>query len=299
VPPARLLRSLDGCTLPFVTGYAFISYSHHDRDYVQRLSAALKDAGVDPWFDESINHGAKWGTVLQDKIDGCSAFLVVMSSVAETSSWMENEIIRAQDTRRPIFPLLLEGRPFFRLNNLQYESVTGATMPGEAFVSAVRETCEDAPTETSVGEDVASASTFDGDGDEAFFVRRYVYSRVANGAIQRRVFAFLRGAIALGTKIDIGRSPRTVDGRTDYLMVRDRGPQRYGSVVYLRPANGGLTLRLRRGDVAFVDDPHVRPRDVADRDPYQVNCPLSDDDAVQVALHLTKLALAKVRARRP
>jgi hypothetical protein len=38
---------------------------------------------------------------------------------------------------------------------------------------------------------------------------------------------------------------------------------------------------------------------VADRDPYQVNCPLSDDDAVQVALHLTKLALAKVRARRP
>jgi hypothetical protein len=39
---------------------------------------------------------------------------------------------------KPIFPLLLDGRRFFRLSNLQYEDVTGARMPKPSFVARLR-----------------------------------------------------------------------------------------------------------------------------------------------------------------
>ncbi len=51
----------------------------------------------------------------------------------------------------------------------------------------------------------------------------------------------------------------TKDGLTDYLMIRDDGVRRYGAVAYVKPANGELTLRLTKEDVADVD-PTALPR---------------------------------------
>jgi hypothetical protein len=39
---------------------------------------------------------------------------------------------------KPIAPLLLSGRPFFRLRHLQYEDVRDRSMPSEEFVTALR-----------------------------------------------------------------------------------------------------------------------------------------------------------------
>ncbi|UWW96406.1 hypothetical protein GO605_35980 [Streptomyces murinus] len=78
-------------------------------------------------------------------------------------------------------------------------------------------------------------------------------------------------------------------------MVRDAGIRRFGAVAYVKATNGGLTLRLTREDVVDVDDRAISFRNVRAGHQYVVNCPLRDEAAVQVALTLVQLALAKVR----
>lgn len=126
-------------------------------------------------------------------------------------------------------------------------------------------------------------------------IRELVNGRARSPEIAKRVLDFLRGAEALGNvEIGPGESERTRDGRTDYVMVRDAGVRRYGAVAYVKATNGGLTLRLTRDDVANVTDP-ISFRNVRAGHQYVVNCPLRDDAAVQTALRLVQLALAKVR----
>ncbi|GGY77234.1 hypothetical protein [Streptomyces anulatus] len=98
-----------------------------------------------------------------------------------------------------------------------------------------------------------------------------------------------------GVEIVTGRSTRTKDGQTDYLMVRDDGVRRYGAVAYVKPANCGLTLRLTREDVADLATDFIQFRDVKEGHKYVVNCPLISDEAVEWAVQLTHRALVKVR----
>jgi hypothetical protein len=65
-----------------------------------------------------------------------------MTSSAENSRWVNLELLRAEELSKPIFPLLLEGRPFFRLADLQYEDVTNGRMPDPEFVERVRRTAD-------------------------------------------------------------------------------------------------------------------------------------------------------------
>lgn len=157
---------------------------------------------------------------------------------------------------------------------------------------------EDLPT----GKEPRAARTVTGtledeDDEDAFFIRQFVYARSSSPAIARRVFEYLAKVATKGTIVEVGESERTEDGYTNYLMVRDDGPRRFGAVAYVKPSNGGLTMRLRPEDVADLDDDHVKQRNVAPSQQYAINCPLNDDDAVAVALTLTERALSKVRVQ--
>ena len=79
------------------------------------------------------------------------------------------------------------------------------------------------------------------------------------------------------------------------LMVRDAGARRFGAVAYVRPANSGLTLRLRADDVADIDSDRIHLREVKKTQKYAVNCPLHDAAAVDLAVQLTERALKLVR----
>jgi hypothetical protein len=123
-----------------------------------------------------------------------------------------------------------------------------------------------------------------------------VHGRARSAETANRVLDFLRGVVELGNvEIGPGESERTQDGRTDYVMVHDAGIRRFGAGAYVKPRNGGLTLRLTKEDVAELTEPHVSYRDVRPGHQYVVNCPLRDDEAVKTALRLVQLALAKVR----
>jgi hypothetical protein len=100
--------------------------------------------------------------------------------------------------------------------------------------------------------------------------------------------------------VAFGRSSKTFDGLADYLMIRDSGPQRYGAVAYLRPSNGGMTVRLDPDDLERLGlderDNRIQLRNVASSDPYKINCPLADDKSAELAFTLVRAALDIVRS---
>ncbi|MFE6496299.1 hypothetical protein [Streptomyces sp. NPDC057748] len=123
----------------------------------------------------------------------------------------------------------------------------------------------------------------------------FVEERGRSADTNTRVLDYVEKVRGLGVEIVAGTSARTKDGLTDYLMIRDSGVRRFGAVAYVKPANGGLTLRLTENDVADIDLARIKLRDVRPGHKYVVNCPLRDDAAVQFAVDLTMRALDKVR----
>jgi hypothetical protein len=98
----------------------------------------LRRSDIPVWFDKEIITGNRWQHLIREKIDSCSALIVVMTSAAEESNWVALEIARAQRMSKPIFPLLLQGDPLFVLGNLQYEDVTSGNMPRPQFIESLR-----------------------------------------------------------------------------------------------------------------------------------------------------------------
>src|SRR5262245_60489378 len=98
------------------------------------LAAHLAAAGLEVWYDYELASGDRWQHVIRDQINDSAAFVVVMTPEAEQSVWVEREIIHAEEHGTPIFPLLLRGQRFFRLNNLQFEQVTNGRLPDGRFL---------------------------------------------------------------------------------------------------------------------------------------------------------------------
>lgn len=116
-------------------GYVFVSYHRSDVGYVDRLVTHLEAAGVEVWIDRGdIQPGARYRRVIEQAINDCDAFLIVLSPRAKTSDWVENELDWAEQQGKPIYSLLLEGRPWFGLTARHYEDVVGATLPSQRLM---------------------------------------------------------------------------------------------------------------------------------------------------------------------
>ncbi len=114
-------------------GHIFISYSHKDKAYVHRLQEALQSEGFDAWIDDRIDYGARWPKVIQDQLDACDAFIVVVSENSYESEWVQNEVARATRKRKPFFPLLLNGDTWLSIESTQYVDVTSQELPPKKF----------------------------------------------------------------------------------------------------------------------------------------------------------------------
>ena len=120
-------------------GYVFVSYSRADRVFVEQLCGALRAAGVPCWFDLSIPTGARWDEELRGRVDGAAALVVVMSPTGETSPWIRLEVGRALYRGVPVYPILLDGRRFDWLADLQYEMLRpGQVLPSNDLVERLR-----------------------------------------------------------------------------------------------------------------------------------------------------------------
>jgi TIR domain len=119
-------------------GNIFISYSHQDSDYVNKLEEDLKEKGFEVWVDRQIRYGTQWSEEIEDHLDVCAAFIVVLSENSRKSRWVQNEVSYAQEIKKPIFPILLSGKPWLSLKSTQHVDVRDEnekSLPSEFYES--------------------------------------------------------------------------------------------------------------------------------------------------------------------
>ncbi len=121
-------------TIAGVSGNIFVSYSHADAEYVGRLKVHLVASGLAVWTDEGIDYGSRWSMVIEKQIETCAVFVPVMTESSREAPWVNREIDLAQELGKPILPLLLSGRRFLSLRDVQDEEVVGGRLPSSRFV---------------------------------------------------------------------------------------------------------------------------------------------------------------------
>lgn len=114
-------------------GHVFISYSHRDSDFTHKLAEEMERHQIPIWIDDRIDYGTRWPHVIQEKIDSCMAFVLIMSDNARASDWVNNELTYAIGKGKKIFPLLLKGEPWLAVASIQYVNVRNRKLPDEWF----------------------------------------------------------------------------------------------------------------------------------------------------------------------
>ncbi len=114
-------------------GHIFISYSHKDQHFVEKLEKKLIDEGFDVWTDHRIDYGTQWPKEIEKALDACDAFIVIVSENSYESEWVQAEVARARRKRKSIFPLLLQGEIWLGLEALNYVDVKDGFLPPEKF----------------------------------------------------------------------------------------------------------------------------------------------------------------------
>lgn len=119
--------------------HVFISYSHEDKYYIHTLAEKLEQEGFTVWIDDRIDYGSRWPLVIQQQLDACAAFIVVMTPQSFNSTWVQNELTRAMRIKKPLFPLLLEGDVWLAVETTQYINVKGGQLPPPRFFKKLAE----------------------------------------------------------------------------------------------------------------------------------------------------------------
>jgi len=118
----------------------FISYSHKDSDYAHKLALTLEHQGISVWIDDRIDYGTQWPNVIQENLDNSTAVIVIMTPRSYQSQLVQNELTRAQDNGKPIFPLLLDSdKPFLAVQTIQYVDVRDGNLPPQRFFDRIRD----------------------------------------------------------------------------------------------------------------------------------------------------------------
>lgn len=85
----------------------FVSYSRRDLSFVEQITADLKNAGFDVWYDISgIGGGSRWRSEIENALRKSQFVLVVLSPDSIASEWVEREFLFASHLKLKIIPLM-------------------------------------------------------------------------------------------------------------------------------------------------------------------------------------------------
>lgn len=92
----------------------FISYSHKDKAFVDKLAIQLVRRNVNVWLDRwELSVGDSLVEKVQDAVDGASALLVILSKASTASEWCKKELSAGllrelEEKRVVVMPVMLE-----------------------------------------------------------------------------------------------------------------------------------------------------------------------------------------------
>src|SRR5689334_9970572 len=93
----------------FHMGYSFISYSHADAEFVERMADQLRHDGIEVWSDHSLSPGDAFPERIEREIARCAVFVPIMSPSSKGSSWVVREADLARKYQRLVMPVGLDG----------------------------------------------------------------------------------------------------------------------------------------------------------------------------------------------
>ena len=101
---------------------AFFSYSRDDSEFALRLAADLKAAGAAVWLDQlDIAPGQRWARAVQDALNDCHRFLIILSPSSVNSTNVEDEVAFALEEHKTVIPVLYRDcKVPFQLRPFQY-----------------------------------------------------------------------------------------------------------------------------------------------------------------------------------
>ena len=135
----------------------FISYSRKDKDYVSKLTQVLRNKGFAVWLDDQIDYGKAWPRVIEEHLNNCDAFVLVMTPRSRESHWVTCELNYALEKKKLILPILLEGDRWLDVTAIQTFNVENGSLPSELFFNAISLTTP----EKKVEENSIQVSRFD------------------------------------------------------------------------------------------------------------------------------------------
>ena len=84
----------------------FISYSSKDRAKAEQLTELLVSAGLSVWIDKSaLDISTSWSAEIVDAINGCRAFVVLLSPNSIGSHNVIKVVSLASEKQKKILPL--------------------------------------------------------------------------------------------------------------------------------------------------------------------------------------------------
>ncbi|WP_067587344.1 toll/interleukin-1 receptor domain-containing protein [Endozoicomonas ascidiicola] len=92
----------------------FISYSHENKEFVDKLATQLVNRNVNIWLDRwELSLGDSIIDKVQDAVEGASALLIIMSKASIASEWCKKELTSGflrelEEKRVVVMPVLLE-----------------------------------------------------------------------------------------------------------------------------------------------------------------------------------------------
>jgi tetratricopeptide (TPR) repeat protein len=87
----------------------FISHTTADDNFVTDLRKALENQGLDVWVDsQNLRGGDTLKTEIESAITNADAFIVVISPSVFNSTWVQQEVLFAQENNVSIVPLLID-----------------------------------------------------------------------------------------------------------------------------------------------------------------------------------------------
>ena len=92
----------------------FISYSHKNKKFVDKLAMQLVSRNVNVWLDRwELAVGDSIIDRVQDAVDGSSALLVILSKASTSSEWCKKELSAGllrelEEKRVVVMPVMLE-----------------------------------------------------------------------------------------------------------------------------------------------------------------------------------------------
>ena len=88
--------------------YAFLSYSHKDKEDAERITRELIGRGFRIWFDEGLTPAQEWDEVIARRVENCDYFIALISKNYLESENCRDELNYARDKNRPRMLIYLE-----------------------------------------------------------------------------------------------------------------------------------------------------------------------------------------------